>query len=236
MQKNELINRDILIIEDEILIASTIMLYLKHAGFNTFHCEKGLDGLRLALEKKFALIILDISLPDSNGVEICKQMRLEIDTPIIMLTARSTEDDKINGLEAGADDYICKPFSNRELVARVRVQLRRNRVDKTPDGSVSFAELNINIEKRKVRIADKLVDLTQTEFDILAVLINIPGKVFTREVLLDRVFQNALDVSDRTVDVHINNLRKKIESNRKEPFFIKTVFGIGYRFGVESND
>jgi DNA-binding response OmpR family regulator len=211
--------RRILVIEDDPKTGTTLELYLRHAGYKAEIVPTGDEGFARARRTKPDLIILDLMLPGLNGVEICRALREESAVPIIMLTARSTEEDKLRGLAVGADDYVTKPFSPREVVARVTTVLRRSRA-LTEDG-----DLTLDPDARELTLRGLSVPLTTAEFDILHMLLRSPGRVFTRSELTHD--EEALE---RTVDVHIKNLRRKIEDDRANPRRIVTVFGVGYKY------
>ena len=219
----------ILIAEDDAKTSSTIELYLKHEGFIIQQAKDGAQALEIVKTKSPDLMILDLMLPVLDGLSVCREVRKFSEIPIILLTARTEEEDKLKGLHLGADDYITKPFSPRELVARVQTVLRRSR---RVEGKRMFqtGDLVIDFIKHEVRIRQALVTLTPTEFKLLQALARSPGRVFTRTELVERAFGSEFEGFDRTVDAHIMNLRKKIESNRNQPSFIVTVFGIGYKF------
>ncbi|TMQ10474.1 MAG: response regulator transcription factor [Deltaproteobacteria bacterium] len=200
-------------------------MYLRHGGFRTAIARTGTEALDKAREPP-DLIVLDLMLPDVGGLDICKVLRASSHVPIIMLTARSTEDDKLLGLELGADDYITKPFSPRELVAGVRVVLRR--FEPVADTLVC-GDLALDPETRELRVRGVPVALTAAELRILEALLRAPGRVFSRDELVQRAFGSSYNALDRTIDVHIKNLRKKIEDDRANPKRIVTVFGLGYK-------
>jgi DNA-binding response OmpR family regulator len=219
----------ILVVEDDQKIAASIKLYLEHAGFDAMTTGDGRRSIELARERATSLIILDLMLPGMGGFEVCRELRRASRVPIIMLTARSAEQDKLRGLDLGADDYITKPFSLRELVARVRAVLRR------ASGEASTAQIRldglmIDLEKREVEVKGKPISLTPTEFKLLETLATSPGRVFTRQQLMEAALGWDSEALDRTVDAHIMNLRKKIGTARNRPSFITTVFGVGYKF------
>jgi DNA-binding response OmpR family regulator len=211
--------RRILVIEDDPKTGTTLELYLRQAGYKAEIERTGHEGLTRARRTKPDLIILDLMLPGLNGVDICRALREESAVPIIMLTARSTEEDKLRGLAVGADDYVTKPFSPREVVARVTTVLRRSRA-LTEDG-----DLTLDPEARELMLRGLRVPLTTVEFDILQTLLHSPGRVFTRNELI-----HDEESRERTVDVHIKNLRRKIEDDRANPRRIVTVFGVGYKY------
>jgi DNA-binding response OmpR family regulator len=219
----------ILVVEDDQKIASSIKLYLEHAGFEATTAGDGRRSLELARERAPSLVILDLMLPGMEGFEVCRALRSESRVPIIMLTARSSEHDKLRGLDLGADDYITKPFSLRELVARVRAVLRRATHD-TIRPEIQIDGLTIDLEKREIMVRGNAVSLTPTEFKLLEALAASPGRVFTRQQLLESALGWDSEALDRTVDAHVMNLRKKIDLDRDRPSYITTVFGVGYRF------
>lgn len=226
----------ILVVEDDRKTADLIRLYLEKSHFRSLNAYDGREGLELFHHNSpLDLIILDIMLPHLDGLELCRLIRSESDVPIIMLTARSTEPDKLVGLEIGADDYIAKPFSPRELVARVRAVLRRTKraqADESPL-QLEIHDLYIDFSRHEVRVADKPIHLTIKEFRLLETLAGHPGQTFSRAQLLERVFGYDYLGLERTVDVHIKNLRKKIEPDPTQPSYIQTVYGVGYKFSEE---
>ena len=224
---------NILIIEDEKSVSEILKAYLEKEGYGVYCTENGLDGIEIFRKEKIDLVILDLMLPDIDGEEVCKILRRISDVYIFMLTAKSTLSDKIEGLNIGADEYLTKPLSPRELTARVNALFRR--VDGGKDNilSIDDGKLIIYIDKRMVKLNKEEVNLTPNEFDILYALASNRGKVFTREAIIERVFGIDFDGSDRIVDVHIKNLRKKIEEDSRAPKYIVTVTKVGYKFGDE---
>ena len=240
----------ILIIEDEEGIVHLLNLYLKDAGYDVVVARDGADGLALHAREHPDLVLLDIMLPALDGFEVCRRIRAWSKTPILMLTARGSEDDRIQGLDLGADDYLVKPFSPRELVSRVRAILRRTSTG-TPDGRevavtdqtaarlpsdgtlLRFPGLMIDIPARRVEVSGAEIALTPTEFDLLALLAQSPGRVFTREILMNKVWGYDYLGDGHTIDVHISALRKKLEANAEQRY-ITTVWRIGYRFEVKA--
>jgi DNA-binding response OmpR family regulator len=227
----------ILIIEDDPYVADLIEIHLKDFGHELDRAGDGLSGLEKFQQQEYALVILDLMLPKLNGFEVCKRIRAENRyTPILMLTAKSEELDKVLGLELGADDYLTKPFSVRELTARIKALFRRLEADKAKAGESAkrdelvYGELAIALEKRKVTLAGQPVELTAKEFDLLARFASHPGRAYSRQELLDLVWGHQFDGYDHTVNSHINRLRSKIEKNPADPKFIQTVWGVGYRF------
>jgi two-component system alkaline phosphatase synthesis response regulator PhoP len=223
--------RKILVVDDDQKIVDLVRLYLEKDGYRVLVAYDGLEALEMARQKRPDLIVLDLLLPGMDGLDVCRILQTESEVPIIMLTARTTEEDKLVGLELGADDYVTKPFSPRELVARVRTVLRRVGKE-SPQGpaELRFADLLIDRRSHEVRARDEVVNLTPTEFRLLEVLAGEPGRAFTRLELLDRVFGYDFEGFERTVDVHVKNLRKKIEPDPKQPTYVKTVYGVGYKF------
>jgi len=224
----------IVVIEDDAVVADTLALYLEHAGYVVSATADGLSGLKLALEPEVSLVILDLMIPGMAGHEVCKRIRAKSAVPIIMLTARASEDDRVAGLELGADDYVPKPFSPREVVARVQALLRRTPARPTSPPPIVIGELELDLWAHQVRLAGRVVALTPKEFRVLEVLGRSPGRVFSREELLARAFGPGYDGLDRTVDVHITNLRKKIESD-KQPRYVLTEHGVGYRLATNDD-
>jgi len=224
----------ILIAEDDRNTAALVATYLQREGFETVTVHDGEQALRHARLQPPLLVILDIMLPKVDGWEICRQLRRDSDVPILMLTAREEEIDRVMGLSLGADDYVVKPFSPRELVERVKAILRRSKPRPFKRGSVlSHRGLVMDTEKYKVTLDGRSVALTTTEYKLLHALMRAPGRVFTREELLNRFYDHGEVVIDRVVDVHIGKLRQKIESNPSQPRHILTVRGFGYRMAEE---
>jgi len=224
-------NHKILVVDDESKIVELVRLYLEKDGYRVLVAQDGLEALELARQKRPDLILLDLMLPAMDGLDVCRILQAESDVPIIMLTARTTDADKLVGLELGADDYITKPFNPREMVARVRAVLRRaDRSSAEGPAEMHFGSLVIDRPRHQVRLNDQIVHLTPTEFRLLEVLASEPGRAFTRLELLDRVLGYDYEGLERTIDVHVKNLRKKIEPGAEEPTMIKTVYGIGYKF------
>ena len=221
----------ILIVDDEPKIVKTVKAYLESAGFRVATAGDGQLALTVFRHEKPALVVLDLGLPGLDGLDVARTLRRESNVPIIMLTARVDETDKLIGLELGADDYVSKPFSPRELVARVRAVLRRTggEREQAPPPIVA-GDVRIDLERRQVTVDHQAIDLTPTEFDLLAVMARHPGRVFTRLELLDRVQGYAFEGYERTVDAHVKNLRQKIEPDPRQPRYLLTVYGVGYRF------
>lgn len=222
----------ILIVEDDKNTAGLVALYLEREGFHTLIARDGRKGLDLALRHKPVFVILDLMLPEMDGWEVCRQLRQSSDVPILILSAREEEVDRVSGLTLGADDYVVKPFSPRELVARVKAILRRGRLEPAKEQNIlSFEGLELDPEKHRVTLNGTPVALTPHEFSLLKTLMSSPGKVFTRDQLLARLYPNQeAVVIDRVVDVHIGKLRQKIEKDPSRPRYIVTVRGVGYHF------
>jgi DNA-binding response OmpR family regulator len=223
----------ILIIEDEVELIRVLQSYLEKASYQVVTAEKGDVGLSLWAQKKPDLVILDLNLPGMDGLDVAREIRRKADTPIIMVTARVEETDRLIGLELGADDYITKPFSPREVVARVRAVLRRSGTTKRSSDLLRLGSLEIDLGGHEVNRDEELVELTPTEFTLLETMASQPGRVFTRLQLLEATQGSAYEGYERTIDAHIKNLRAKIEPDVKEPTYIETVFGVGYRFSKE---
>ena len=230
--------KHVLVIEDNPDIAKLVSLHLQDIGAAVQTVHTGNEGFQIAHAKQFDLVVLDLMLPGIDGIEICKRLRAKADyTPILMLTAKSTELDRILGLEIGADDYLTKPFSVRELMARVKAIFRRVdslKTDTTPDSSANpmlhAGDLRIDLNKHQVTLDNQPVELTAKEFDLLVHFAKRPGQVFTRNQLLDSVWGYGHDGYEHTVNSHINRLRAKIEADPGNPRYILTVWGVGYKF------
>lgn len=222
---------NILIIEDEEKISGVLKAYLEKEGYKVYCTTSGREGLKIFESTEFKLVILDLMLPDIQGEEICRIIRTKSDVYIYMLTAKSALEDKIEGLNIGADEYLVKPFSPRELTARVNALFRR--IDKESSGVLSFnnGDLKISKDDRTVKVKDKEIALTPNEFNILYILAANKGRAFSREQLIEKVFGIDFEGFDRTIDVHIKNIRKKIEEDSKNPKYILTVTRLGYKFG-----
>ena len=235
MPMDKIEKKTVLVIEDDPKTTDLIALYLTNEGFNAIKAHDGEAGLSLAELHFPELVILDLMLPKIDGWEVCRQLRKTSDVPVIMLTARGEEIDRVSGLTLGADDYVVKPFSPRELMARVKAVLRRMSKNK-PQSSTHFAHGNIvlDLEKKRLTVGDRAVALTRNEYILLETLMSFPGKVFSRDELLDRLYpRGEAIVVDRVVDVHIGKLRKKIENDSSDPMYIITVHGMGYQFSDE---
>ena len=223
----------ILVVDDEPQIVELVSDYLKQAGFRVVTACDDQMALTLARHERPDLVVLDLMLPGGmDGLDVCRSLRRDpalADVPIIMLTARTEEADRLIGLELGADDYVTKPFSPREVVARVRAVLRRARRDGPPTGIIRLGELAVDLSNRAVTVAEQPVILTPTEFDLLAVMARNPGRPFTRAQLMDLVYDVAYAGYDRAIDSHIKNLRRKIEPDPRDPRYVLTVYGVGYK-------
>lgn len=225
-------NKKVLIVDDEEHIRELIKFNLKKEGYDTAMAVNGSEALKVIKETKFDLILLDLMLPEVDGLEVCKEIRKNEETsdiPVMMITAKGEEFDKVLGLELGADDYITKPFSIRELMARIKALLRRSNVKKE-ENITKFGDVIVNFQTREVTKANKNVELTLKEFELLKLLIKNKGNILTRELLLDKIWGYEYIGETRTVDVHIRHLRKKVESDDKNPQYIQTIRGVGYKF------
>jgi two-component system alkaline phosphatase synthesis response regulator PhoP len=227
-------NELILLVEDEPLIMQQARDYLQHGGFRIVSAADGKMAITQFRLSKPDLVVLDLNLPLMDGLDVCRALRRESDVPIIMLTARVEETDRLIGLELGADDYIVKPFSPRELVARVRVILRRVRGEVRQSSVVRAADLEIDLGGHRVLRSGDPIQLSRTEFNLLALLAQHPGQTFSRAQLVDRLHQVAFEGVDRSIDAHVKNLRRKLEPNPGEPRYVLTVFGVGYKFADEA--
>jgi DNA-binding response OmpR family regulator len=222
----------ILLVDDEQSIQTLLSYPLRKDGYHVTSALDGSEALRRFEEGRFDLVILDLMLPQMGGVEVCRQLRSRSQVPIIMLTAKGSETDKVAGLEVGADDYITKPFSMREFRSRVKAALRRSRMggETSGDGAIECGELTIDFDRRLVTLDSEEIRVTYVEFEILGALARSPGRVLTREILLEHVWGDSDYRDPRTVDVHIRHLREKLERDPKEPEYLFTVRGVGYRF------
>ena len=228
-------SKTVLVVDDEERLTSLVKTYLEQAGFRAVAARNGREALFLARQERPDLIILDVMMPEMDGLEFMRQHRKERETPIIMLTARIDDADKLVGLELGADDYVTKPFSPRELIARVRAVLRRSGQAAPDPDMLRVANITLDRAGHIVKVGEQTVDLTPSEFDLLAVLMSSPGRAFSRLELLDRIQGTTYEGYERTIDVHIKNLRGKIELDASKPRYIETVYGVGYRFAPEAD-
>jgi len=226
----------ILIVDDEAHIRELISFNLNNKGYKTISTDNGVSALKIIKEEKPALILLDLMLPGMDGFDVCKEVRRDSEissTPIIILSAKGEEFDKVLGLELGADDYMTKPFSVRELLARVKAVMRRTSASSQESKVITFKDITVDFEKHEVKKEGKKVDLTLKEFELLEILVKNKGRVMTRDFLLDKIWGYEYVGETRTVDVHIRHLRQKIEEDDKNPRFIETIRGVGYRFNLE---
>lgn len=223
----------ILVVDDEERIVQLVSSYLQQEGFQTVTAANGREALFAARHEKPDLIVLDLMMPEMSGQEFLRLHRKEYDTPIIMLTARVEETDRVLGLELGADDYVTKPFSPRELTARIRAVLRRSGLAPPVPEVLRAADITLDRQAHSVHVGERPIDLTPSEFDLLAVLMAAPGRVFDRMELLDRVQGTRYEGYERTIDAHVKNLRAKLEPDPQNPIYVETVYGVGYRFRAE---
>ncbi len=225
--------RPILIVEDDKKIARVVKIYLEEAGYRVTHVEKGRDAIAAAAKETPLLVILDLMLPDLGGEQVIQELKALADVPVIMLTAKSSEDDRVAGFALGADDYVVKPFSPRELVSRVKAVLKRAQGNELRDAEVVSFELGLltlDGHSYAVKKKGEPVNLTPTEFKVLFTLASRPGKVFTRDELVEKALGYQFEGYERSIDAHIKNIRRKIEEDPKSPVFILTVYGVGYKF------
>jgi two-component system, OmpR family, alkaline phosphatase synthesis response regulator PhoP len=222
-------SRTILVVDDEPRIVELARDYLEHAGFRVITANDGRAALDVARHHRPDLIVLDLGLPGLDGLDVTRELRRDGSIPIVMVTARDDELDKLLGLELGADDYLTKPFSPRELVARVKAVLRRTDRPTDPSDVIRVGELQLDVPRMRTEVAGRGVDLTPTEFTLLATLARQPGRIFTRSQLLDALHGVAFESYERAIDSHIKNLRRKLEPDPRQPRFVLTVYGVGYR-------
>jgi len=221
--------KKVLVVDDDIKTVELVRLYLDRDGYQVLTAYDGVEALRQARESYPDLIVLDLMLPDIDGLEVCRTLRHESDVPIIMLTARTTDQDKLTGLDLGADDYVTKPFSPKELAARVRAVLRRLPGERGPE-EIKSGELSMNFTQHEAWLAGRPLNLTSVEFKLLGVLAKEPGRVFSRASLIEEALGYNFEGFDRTIDVHILNIRRRLEPDPSHPRYIKTVYGVGYKF------
>jgi two-component system alkaline phosphatase synthesis response regulator PhoP len=222
--------KEILVVDDEPRIADICRDYLQRAGFKVVTASNGADALAIARTKHPDLIVLDLGLPKMDGLDVTKALRKYSDVPIVMLTARVEEADKLIGLELGADDYLTKPFSPRELVARVRAVFRRTDVQPGHADVIRAAGVTLDVARMQARVQGRSIELTSTEFELLATMMRQPGRVFTRGQLLDAIRGERVESFERAIDAHVKNLRRKIEADPRAPKYVLTVYGVGYKF------
>jgi two-component system, OmpR family, alkaline phosphatase synthesis response regulator PhoP len=220
----------VLVVDDEPQIAQIARDYLEHAGFSVIVAGDGRKALDLARSRQPDLIVLDLALPRIDGLDVARELRRESNVPIIMVTARVEEADRIAGLEVGADDYVTKPFSPRELVARVKAVLRRGDISASRGDVFTVSDLTFDVPRVRLARRSQTIDLTGTEFQLLATLARQPGRVFTRAQLLDAIHGLEVDAFERAIDTHIKNIRRKLEPDTRNPAYVLTVYGIGYKF------
>ena len=223
----------VLVVEDEEEILNVVTAYLIEGGHHVIQANNGRDALDRLSESEPDLIILDIMIPKLDGWEVAQRVREVSDTPIIMLTAKNTEDDRVRGFDLGADDYVVKPFSPRELLARVEAVLRRSSGE-TESTKLSWGELELDLKQHKFSIAGRQIELTPLEFNLLGVFMRYPNRVFSRMQLLEAIQEIPSEALARTIDSHIKNLRKKLEPDPQNPTYISTVYGVGYRFSAKA--
>jgi DNA-binding response OmpR family regulator len=220
--------QEILVAEDDPKTSASIRLYMENAGYRVQMATTGTEALSLARSTSPALIVLDVMLPELSGLDVCRLLRAESQVPIIMLTARTLEEDRILGFDIGADDYVTKPFSPRELVRRVQAILRRVHAQAKPIRA--YGDLTIDVTRHDVTLNGRSIALTATEFKLLELISRAPGKIFTRERLVDQLFGQGYEGLNRNIDAHVMNLRKKLEPDPQQPTYILTVYGVGYKF------
>ncbi|HET6744881.1 MAG TPA: response regulator transcription factor [Candidatus Limnocylindria bacterium] len=218
----------ILVVDDEPKIVRLVRDYLEHGGFEVVVARDGREALMRARSERPDLVVLDLGLPGLDGLDVTRGLRRDSSVPLIMLTARDSETDKVLGLELGADDYVTKPFSPRELVARIRAVLRRHERSEAPE-TIRVGELHLDVPRLRVKVAGRSVSLTASEFDLLLTMARQPGRVFTRAQLLDAVHGQAIESYERAIDAHVKNIRRKLEDDPRHPRYVETVYGVGYR-------
>jgi len=222
--------KTILVVDDEPKIVELARDYLQHAGFAVVSASDGPEALTRARSDHPDLIVLDLGLPRVDGLDVTRALRRDSNVPIVILSGRSDESDKLVGLELGADDYVTKPFSPKELVARVRAVLRRSERPVTASDVIRAGDVTLDVPRLRVTAGRREVELTPTEFQLLAALAREPGRVFTRSQLLDAVHGVAFESYERAIDAHVKNIRRKLEPDQREPYYVQTVHGVGYRF------
>jgi two-component system, OmpR family, alkaline phosphatase synthesis response regulator PhoP len=225
--------KKVLVVDDDVKTVELVKLYLNRDGYRVITAYNGNDALQMARETHPDLIVLDLMLPGISGLDVCRTLRVESEVPIIMLTALTTDDDRLAGLNLGADDYVTKPFSPRELAARVRAVLRRLPGERGPE-KIEHGALTVNFLKHEAFLEDKPLNLTPIEFKVLGALVKEPGRVFSRAQIIENALGHDFDSFDRTIDVHILKLRRKLEPDPHHPRYIKTIYGAGYKL-LESN-
>ncbi|MCF7875695.1 response regulator transcription factor [Candidatus Bipolaricaulota bacterium] len=222
-------NKKILVVDDDKELVDFLKDYFEKDGYSVIGTYDGKEALQLFRKREFDLVVLDLMLPEMDGYNVCKRMRRDSEVPIVMLTAKTADEEKIKGLDLGADDYVTKPFNPGELLARIRASLRRVEDEDQPK-ELTYGDLTVNFSKKEVLFNNEPVDITPTEFKILAALVKEPDKVFSRTQLIHAALGYGYESFERTIDVHIKHLRDKIEPDPQNPGYIKTVFGMGYKF------
>ena len=228
-------SKKILVVDDEPQIVKVLKAYLEKAGYLVVTASDGKAALSTFQREKPDFLILDLNLPGLDGLDVCKAVRRDSNIPILMLTARVEETDRLIGLELGADDYVVKPYSPREVVARVKTIFRRTVAEPAKDEIIQVGDLIIDLEKHTVNLADRTIELTPTEFEILLTLARQPKRVFSRLQIMELAQGDAFEGYERTIDAHIKNIRNKLEPNPKKPIYIQTVFGLGYKLDTDQN-
>jgi len=226
----------VLIVDDDVKLVKLLQTYFEKDGYITYSANDGLDALQVVRERKPDIIVLDLMLPGLDGLNVCRRIRKDNDIPIIMLTARDEESDRLVGLEIGADDYVTKPFSPKEVVARAKAILRRANKEVVRSEPIRVGNLSIDLERHQVTNGGQIVDVTPTEFKMIELLAANTGKVYSRLQIAEQIQGYSFEGYERTIDAHIKNLRRKIEVNSKEPQYIQTVYGIGYKFASEADE
>jgi two-component system alkaline phosphatase synthesis response regulator PhoP len=227
--------KKVLVVDDDVKTVELVKLYLNRDGYRVLTAYNGNDALQIARESRPDLIVLDLMLPGMNGLDVCRVLRAESDVPIIMLTALTTDNDRLTGLDLGADDYVTKPFSPRELAARVRAVLRRLPGERGPE-KINHGALTLDFLKHEAFLEGKPLNLTPIEFKVLSVLVKEPGRVFTRAQIIEKALGNDFNGFDRTIDVHILKLRRKLEPDSRHPKYIGTIYGAGYKLLEKNSD
>ncbi len=228
--------KKILVVDDETQIVRVLTAYLEKSGYQVVAAADGKQALDAFHKDRPDFVILDLNLPGMDGLDVCREIRRESDVPVLMLTARVEEMDRLIGLELGADDYVVKPFSPREVVARVRTIFRRAGGSSGSGNIIRIGDVSIDLQEHTVKRSDQLVELTPTEFEILVVLARHPRRVFTRLQIMEQAQGSAYEGYERTIDAHIKNLRNKLEPNPRHPTYIQTVFGVGYKLDVDEHE
>lgn len=231
-----MIQRSVLLVDDDVKLVELLRLYFQKDGFIVFTANDGLAALKIAHEKEPDILVLDLMLPGMDGWDICRTLRRDSEVPIVMLTARDEVSDRLVGLEIGADDYVTKPFSPKEVVARAKAILRRTKQTTVKTQPVRLGDVVIELDQYQVTKGGQPVELTPTEFKILELLAGNPGRVFSRLQIVEQTQGYSFESYERTIDAHIKNLRRKIENNPKEPEYIQTVYGVGYRMAGTQNE